>query len=1248
MSNLSSYYLTREDKKEVSALRTNNSFKSLIALTLSLVFAVMFLFSQYSQASQKAEAFDATKYIMCEIWGESSTPAQIYQASQSSDVQFNTRSKSTINSGISDVGQGLNKVIEFTGGKDFQETNDIILGKNENDSSKESGSNPDESSDVSEEEKQKEQTFNGGEKVSPYDRFGVAGLKFTSYTGEWRHLIVDACAEEVTVQDPKAGDYYEGRLSPLSTWEDISKSNDIRTAQFNRGANLQLSSSVATTSANMLFQLTKTIVTFAIGLINLSFNDLGEVLGINDILYGDDGEDYGSDDGVFATVYNNLFVPLLFIMMGIVGAYVLIKGARRQYRDGISTIFRSLLMIFIAALIAAMPATFMSMPNNLAVWIQTGALTIFDRGISTSGDLCETNVGAQEEIQLVDPDAEDDRERISSVGENMSSVLGCTFWETFLVKPWSEGQFNADWNALWANELQPEWADEKTVGNLGNKNESWVGNPEVPMGGGQVLNNWALFQMSVQTNVHSPVGDPGGEPKVTSGISNDWWRIVDAVSNYTETGVREDVGDGGGESSGSTPEGEWVKPADAEIISGFGPRSGIGDNHLGIDLPDQCGEPVYAASGGDVEYVGRDAFGANLVLISHSGSDVDTLYVHMEDNSIIVKEGDRVKAGDKIATIGNTGKSFGCHLHFEVREPSTGEWAAFGSTIDPEAYLKKAGVDLEGESAAEGGNPEGSEDSVNGVPIAAPDTPAPTSSWWAWVGNTQWSRLGVSFTSIIVAGIGLAGPIVFAFLSSVYAIVLQLIMMFAPVMLLFAVGESRSWNIFKGWVDLIIKYTIYRILLGIMLVISLIFTLMALERVETVGWWQGMLLLVLLSLFLFVARKRILSIFDNLRISTVDFTQNVKKMGSQATGITSTSAKLATSGISGGFSKKVAGGSFRSGATRGFKNELRNNFYKSNTGRKMLNAYDKEKKEFSDEERLYCESCSAMITKNMQMAIDSDGFVHCMDCYDEGNNVSHDAELDFFDPKRHGNSDSGSRKKSKPEGKEIIYSTPIAESKKNRTKQSEIKSGKHSDEDNEKMTQDLMSTLRYDIRNSLEHSFSEDGDMKIKSITIPKELEKYLDKKIVQDAWKDKNFEYLQAAYTYAWATWYQDTTGKKMDTSIDDLLYDVQEKTNQTIGDLNNRGSSQKSQSNSEDTQETPVQSSENRKEQRIPDKTRENGNKKRRKINPNQGRENNRFPDRTKGNEKDRIDPNENKYPNEKREDSDTEEIPVQKEEE
>ena len=100
--------------------------------------------------------------------------------------------------------------------------------------------------------------------------------------------------------------------------------------------------------------------------------------------------------------------------------------------------------------------------------------------------------------------------------------------------------------------------------------------------------------------------------------------------------------------------------------------------HEGIDFSAATGEPIYATAGGIVEKARRWGKYGNLITINHGGG-LRTRYAHL--HKILVKKGDIVNKEDLIGYVGNTGRSTGPHLHYEIRLNK--------NSLDPKQYLKR-------------------------------------------------------------------------------------------------------------------------------------------------------------------------------------------------------------------------------------------------------------------------------------------------------------------------------------------------------------------------------------------------------------------------------------------------------------------------------------------------------------------------------------------------------------------------------
>ena len=121
--------------------------------------------------------------------------------------------------------------------------------------------------------------------------------------------------------------------------------------------------------------------------------------------------------------------------------------------------------------------------------------------------------------------------------------------------------------------------------------------------------------------------------------------------------------------------GQFVVPFNGILTSHYGPR--WGKNHAGVDISLRTGQVVKSAWNGRVRYAKFNNGGyGNLVIIRHYNG-LETFYAHL--SKLLVTPNQEVKAGEVIGLGGNTGHSFGAHLHFEIR--------FFDTPINPEFVI---------------------------------------------------------------------------------------------------------------------------------------------------------------------------------------------------------------------------------------------------------------------------------------------------------------------------------------------------------------------------------------------------------------------------------------------------------------------------------------------------------------------------------------------------------------------------------
>lgn len=971
------------DSRSVHSSQSAARFsKILISLILSVMFASLGFGAVGSSNSAQAQtdpgegesvSFDIVRSVMC-FWGPEQIPGVVYQVSQTSDFQFSTQSKSSITSGIENVGTGpwgLNLILDLSG-YDFEAKNEVVLG---HPLSKVGNAVP------GDDEEDPADDWNQGPRLTPFDRFGVSGMRFTGYAGEWKYLVVNACNPGSEPLDPKTGLYYEDRLVPQSVWEDRAGSLDIRSAQHSRGLASQMDMSFVNLIANLIFDLAKVIVVLTIAFINFAFSDIVSLLGVNELIGGT-----STEPGLFTKLFEGVFQPLIVVVFALTGFHILWNGiVKRQYRTALIATIRSIGMWFAAIVIAANPSFWIAIPNQFAVVVQSVLVTSMGQGITGGEGMC-TIGGTPTEVELVEDSSAEDIDLITQASENMRTVIGCSLWQQFLFVPWAQGQYGVSWNEVWAKDSIPAWAPEGASEVLnGEENAEMVGDAQVPLGGGTVLNNWALFQISTQTNAHSPIGGDGEYSKYTSGIANDWWRIVDALSNYEEETVTQDI----------------TSPVDGTVTT--------------------------------LEYT---------------------------------------------------------------------------------------------------------------IPKATNHSPA----WDVWTGNSIGGRLLASISAVFVAGIGVIAPMVFAFLSAVYALGVALLMAFAPIMLLLGCWAGRGWEIFKAWLDLVINTTLKRIIVGVLLVISILVSAAFIEIMETDNWWTGILFMTLVSIILIRSRGRISDTIATVRLSSADFSGSANRLVRGSAGVAKTSTKTvalgAAGGVAGGVASKRNGGSaikgFSAGSKAGVRTELRNLSYKNKPLREGMRAYDSVRHQQGKDNDVralvnkgeYCRGCELELDVYGFAYLDDVGNAYCEEC---GDQMGPEASLRVVNIRQ----EDTEKLDDKIPALETNYDeSAIRELRKNSVAEQDEDTIAEQDEDT--IAKDVRSVAKALVDDIESYRSARRTGLSVTPPPPPSAIAGYVDIQALNRAWKAEDWVYIKQVYSIAWETWAVDEFTGDFQNLAESILQDM------------------------------------------------------------------------------------------------------------
>ncbi|MRN51590.1 M23 family metallopeptidase [Paenibacillus monticola] len=163
--------------------------------------------------------------------------------------------------------------------------------------------------------------------------------------------------------------------------------------------------------------------------------------------------------------------------------------------------------------------------------------------------------------------------------------------------------------------------------------------------------------------------------------------MVDSISNTITEAKKANTVQANLQAKKALAEKAKLKPAvfwptqSKVISSNFGYRSdpfkGVSAYHAGIDIAGNIGDPVYAAMDGEITAAEQMGARGKYIIIKHPNG-LETWYMHL--NGMVVSVGDKVAKGQKIGLLGNTGRSTGPHLHFQVVKQN--------KPVNPLTYVK--------------------------------------------------------------------------------------------------------------------------------------------------------------------------------------------------------------------------------------------------------------------------------------------------------------------------------------------------------------------------------------------------------------------------------------------------------------------------------------------------------------------------------------------------------------------------------
>lgn len=791
-------------------------------------------------------------------------PALIYQLSQTDDLPYYTVFKSQVGAEAGDVMSNLGNTLSA---KDYQAVNlDILNNANETE-----------------------------KKYTPYDRFGFAGLKWSAYQGEWNWIKVYYCGadnhsdEEKDPEDKKINLYYEGRNRPLDTWDDRAASKDPRVQLKAVPVFFTYSNNLANNVSNFLFWFTKLVVGFNNMLIEKSMSNMAKDLGFT-----------ATSENIMKSLFDTLYWQLVALAIIAMAASAAWTGvAKRQFRKMFTDIGRFLLVMILALAIIAAPSFFVNLPNAVGVLAQYTVMSLTSSTITAgkSTDMCSTenteNVEVKEDkgMQLIQNGKINEdaiTKWMDDLGDKTGRALSCQYWKLFAFTPWSLGQFGTSPDNLYAKGKAGN--NQHDIGysfqtNTEGTQGDYPGLAAVPLGNKQVYFNWAVYQISVQSNSHisSTVADPktgeisdkpenpydsiyqfAGQSRIIDDTYGDWWRVVDAVSGW-DTLANADAAtssEAGGDAVEQGLDGalKWAQKIAQDPSHGYDQTNRTGPDY-------DCSSFVSTA-------LKEAGFNVEIFSTVNEVSELEKAGFKKVEGANL-KTGEGLKPGDVLwynqGKNGHTefytgnGKTIGAH-HNENGgitggasgdqhndDPNNSEIGPGNVGDAPYTAAYRYG---DGASAVTSTDDSDSQDAYTQKPGAV------KTDWWAtWIGSNGFYRQAIAIMSL-VACLGLVLPIVLGVSLIAASIASVILMAVSPLVLALSLLPGRGQQILSKWLNMLWGTVVRRTVLSIIYVLVLVITTKIMSSIVGLGNYMKSVILVLLFTWVFLKFKdRVVDIF---------------------------------------------------------------------------------------------------------------------------------------------------------------------------------------------------------------------------------------------------------------------------------------------------------------------------------------------------------------------------------------------------
>lgn len=700
------------------------------------------------------------------------------------------------------------------------------------------------------------------------------------------------------------GIFYEDRKEPIYSHAERTGAKDPRVLEHLRGDISAFTKAFLDITNNIGIWTSKTVVTITLAIIGLSLSDLSSLIGL--------GEDFQTE--MIKNFHESVFMPLVAAMMLLTAIYLMYHGlVKRQYRQAVIGGLVQTIGSFFLAIVLSVNPTFASIPNKVSIFGQSLILSVLSSNISGDGEhgLCSVAPPGSSkstlERQSISTSQPGNFDATSGSGSQdfltqhstyMKSVLGCRIWSEYLFKPLVIAQFGTEYDEL---------------EDLPNANEEWVGKPTVFLSG-STIENWGLLHVSILSGNHTSV-DLIDSPLINN-VHKDFYRIVDALSNYDDVILKGNKGlgdknnsistsgDGYGSAGDFLKEGTEANKVAKEVFkifteeygfsgaaaagilaniqgeSGFIPDIGEGGKRMGMNNRDgetyNTANPNQLGGGGlfqftpytkfsHSEYFGKidkEGWGiANQIAFVWDSEFrnrqvesymIGNSYRTGKWNPIFTSIEDFLSTDDPAKASAAFQVGYERPLHYH---PEREEWAKQANEVFNKDNVKADPSKWKFDK--NGGNTASSYQA--GGQLETEDYPEPLDNpvleqWDYWIGNMQGIRFTYVFFMLTFSIIGSILPLIFSLYAAAYGIGITILSILAPIFLLLGCWGGQGNMIMKNWFGSLLSLIIKRTVITLLLVISIIITTNTFALISEIGYIKT-LVVVGATIIIFIKKR---------------------------------------------------------------------------------------------------------------------------------------------------------------------------------------------------------------------------------------------------------------------------------------------------------------------------------------------------------------------------------------------------------